>query len=118
MEAPLVKADPVLQKFAAAHRLKLSKNYHNEPERSLTWDTGIRRLIQLYLQDPKTLTLNLWLCASQDLGGSRFWRREFLVKDQRLDDFFDQLPALLEEGYARVNSWTGDTLEFGTKLRM
>jgi len=57
MEAPLVKANPVLQEFAAVHRLKLSKNYHNEPERSLTWDTGIRRLIQLYLQDPKTLTL-------------------------------------------------------------
>jgi hypothetical protein len=34
MEAPLVQVDPLLEKFAVAHKLRLSKNYHGQPERS------------------------------------------------------------------------------------
>jgi hypothetical protein len=117
IEAPLVHADPVLRKFAAAHGLSLSKNYHNEPERSLKWNTGIECLIQLYLENSDHLTLNLWLCASQDRSGKRFWRREFLVKDRKLEDIFERLPSLLEEAYATANSWTADSLEFATNLR-
>ncbi len=116
MEAPLLQADPILQKFATAHGLSLTRNYHNEPERSLTWDTSIQRLIQLYMESSDRLTFNLWLCASEDRGSSRFWRREFLVKDRRLEDFPKGLPTLLEEAYSTVNSWTADQLEFATNV--
>ena len=117
MEAPLLQVDPVLEKFAAAHKLTLSKNYHGEPERSLRWNTALDCLIQLYLEDADRLTFNMWLCASQDRGGERFWRREFLVKDQKLEDFTDRLPELLEEAFSSVSSWSSATLEFATTLR-
>ena len=51
IEAPLLRVDPILDAFASAHGLGISKNYHNHPERSLTWGTDLRRLIQLYLAD-------------------------------------------------------------------
>jgi hypothetical protein len=111
MEAPLLRADPVLQKFAATRGLAVSKNYHGDPERSLRWGGGIQRLIQLYLEDSDRLTLNLWVCASQDRGGTRFWRRDFVVKEKKLEDFFERLPVLLEEAYALVNAWSADSLE-------
>jgi len=117
MEAPLVQLDPVLEKFASAHKLKLSKNYHGEPERSLRWDTAVECLIQLFLADADQLTFNLWLCASQDRGDARYWRREFLFKDQKLAQYAERLPDLLDEGFVRVNSWGSDTLEFATTIR-
>jgi hypothetical protein len=90
MEAPLIQVDPVLERFAASHKLSLSKNYHGHPERALRWNTAVECLIQLYLEDADRLTFNLWLCASQDRGAERFWRREFLVKDQKLEDFAER----------------------------
>jgi hypothetical protein len=114
IEAPLVRADRVLQEFAALRGLSLSKNYHGHPERSLRWGNGIQRLIQLYLADSERLTLNLWLCASQDRGGTRYWRREFLINDKRLEEFSDRLPSLVNDAYAIVNSWAADSLEFAT----
>jgi hypothetical protein len=116
MEGPLLQADPILKTFATAQSLSVTKNYHNWPERSVTWGAPIRRLIQLYLEDSDRLTLNLWLCASEDRGSSRYWRREFLVKDRRLEDFPRDLPALLKEAYSTVNSWTADELEFATNV--
>src|SRR6202035_2837967 len=118
IEAPLVQADQVLQKFAALHRLSLSRNYHGHPERSLRWSNEVQRLIQLYLADSDRMTLNLWLCASQDRGGTRYWRREFLVKDKRLEEFSEGLPSLLGEAYATVDSWAADSLESAADLSM
>jgi hypothetical protein len=112
VEAPLLRVDPMLQTFVAEHGLSLSKNYHDWPERSLKWNTGIERLIQLYLEDSHRVTFNLWLCASQDRSGARYWRREFLLKDTKLDDVVGRLPSLLEDAYSTVNSWTTDGLEF------
>jgi hypothetical protein len=114
IEAPLLQLDPVLQQFADSHNLILSRNYHNEPERSVRWDNGVQRLIQLCLEDSDRLTLNLWLCAFQDRGGARYWRREHLVKAKSLSEFSERLPSLLDEAYAIVNSWTADSLEFAT----
>ncbi len=118
IEAPLVQADEVLQKFAASHGLSLSRNYHGHPERSLRWGNGVQRLIQLYLADSDRLTLNLWLCASQDRGGTRYWRRAFLVNAQRFEQFSERLPSLLEEAYATVDSWAADSLESATDPSM
>jgi hypothetical protein len=112
VEAPLVRVDPILQTFVAEHRLSLSKNYHDWPERSLKWNTDMERLIQIYLEDSHHVTFNLWLCASQDRSGARYWRREFLLKDTKLDDIVGHLPSLLESAYSMVNLWTTDSLEF------
>ena len=111
IEAPLLRVDSALELFASAHGLGISKNYHNHPERSLTWGAGLRRLIQLYLADSRLLTFNMWLCASQDRGSSRYWKQEFLLKEQSIDIFFSTLPSLLNEAYRKVDSWTAEDLE-------
>jgi hypothetical protein len=111
IEAPLLRVDSALELFASAQGLGISKNYHNHPERSLTWGTGLRRLIQLYLADSKLLTFNVWLCASQDRGSSRYWKQEFLLKEQNIETFFGTLSPLLEEAYRKVDSWTAEDLE-------
>jgi hypothetical protein len=116
MEAPLLAVDDTLLRFAAAHDMELTKNYHEWPERSLTWGTAIRRLIQLYAADTDQPTFNLWLCASQDRGLSRFWKREFLLEKKPLDTFAAELPELLEKAREKVNSWTKEDLEFATKI--
>ena len=117
MEAPLVQSDPVLEKFASAHKLKLSKNYHGEPERSLRWETDLECVIQIVLADSDQLTFNLWLCASQDRGDGRYWRREFSFEGPKLEQYVERLPDLLDEAFARVSSWESDTLEFATTIR-
>jgi hypothetical protein len=114
IEAPLLRIDSALEMFASAHGLTISKNYHNHPERSLTWgagSAGLRRLIQLYLTDSKLLTFNIWLCASQDRGSSRYWKQEFLLKEQSIETFVGTLPSLLEGAYLKVNSWAAEDLE-------
>jgi hypothetical protein len=117
MEAPLLGVDEVIADFARSRNLVLSKNYHGSPERSLTWDDGIRRLIQLYLQDPEKLTFNLWLCASQDRGSSRFWKNDFILKERRIEEFSASLPALLQQGFETLTAWKAPDLEFVTNVK-
>jgi hypothetical protein len=115
LEGPLVAVDNVLAEFARTHGMQIGKNYHEWPERSLTWGTRIRRLIQLYVDDSAVPTFNLWLCASQDRGSSRFWKREFIIEKKPFEAFASDLPALLEAARIKVNLWTEDQLEFTTK---
>jgi hypothetical protein len=116
MEAPLKAVEDVLAEFATAHGMQMTKNYHGWPERSLTWGTGIRKLIQLYAAESDKPTFNIWPCASQDRGLSRFWKREFLIEKKPFETFAVRLPELLEEARIKVNSWTEEQLEFATKV--
>jgi hypothetical protein len=111
IEAPLRAVDPVLLEFARARGLAVSKNYHDWPERSLVWGSQVRRLLQLYLQDSESLTFNLWLCASHDRGGSRYWKKAFLFERLAADEFSPGLPVLLDEGFTLVNSWRTEDFE-------
>ena len=116
MEAPLLGLDPVLERFARDQGLAIRRNHHNWPERSLIWGEPIRRLIQIYLEDEETLTWNLWLCASEDRGSSRYWKNAFLLRAAPIEDLERTLPDLLEEARRRVDSWSSDQLEFAAKL--
>ena len=114
MEAPLLQTDEAFRAAAEKHQLRLSANVKLWPERSLTWGIDIRRLIQLFLKDENVLTFNLWLSASEDRPGVRYWKQEMLVDQQPIEAFLNNLPSLLEEAYARVNSWQSDQLELAT----
>jgi hypothetical protein len=116
LEAPLLVLDPVLETFAREHDLSLARNYHNWPERSLKWGAPIERLIQIYLEDDTALTWNVWLCASEDRGAARYWKRAFLRQAVLIDEIERALPGLLEEALAQVNTWSQEQLEFATKL--
>lgn len=105
-----------IHSFAAEFGLEVTKNSKDEPERSIIWGEGIRRLIQLYLVDKKQLTFNLWLCASQDRNGSRYWKQESPVKAQTISSFKDSLPMILRDSRSLLESWGENDLEFVTKV--
>ena len=118
LEMPLTKLDARLVNFAYKHQLSLSKNHRGYPERSLrSSDDGLQRLIQIYLEDEHDLTLNLWICASEDRGDERFWKRQFLCRAVPAQEIDDNLESLLREAFEIGQSWTRTDLEFGTKIR-
>ena len=68
--------------------------------------------------DEKSLTFNLWLCASQDRGSRRFWKKETPVREQQIAEFKDHLESLLKEGREKLVQWSNapDQLEFVTNI--
>jgi hypothetical protein len=65
-----------------------------------------------------TLTLNLWICASQDRDGNRFWKNETPRKEEQASDMAADLFNLLEAGKRKLDHWSAhpEVLEFATKL--
>jgi hypothetical protein len=118
IEKPLLEIDFILDKFAKEKGLTFTKNLKDWPERSITWNNGVRCLMQLYLVNDKLLTFNLWLCASQDRGSDRFWKKENQIKEQAVSEFKETLEFHLHEGYCKLKSWAEneDELEFATKV--
>lgn len=118
LEAPLLEVDPVIEQFAKENGLSVGKNHKDWPERSLIWGNEVRCLIQLYLASEEALTFNLWLCASQDRDGKRYWKQETPIKAKPVSEFKDQLPALLREGRDKLISWSQNpsTMEFATDI--
>ena len=115
---PLIDVDPVLDEFAKKFGLKKFSNLNEWPNRVFDWDNGVRCQIQLYLVDPHELTFNLWLCASQDRGTTRFWRHDTPIKEQHVGQFASRLTRELEEGRRRLIRWTANpaALEFAAVL--
>jgi hypothetical protein len=118
LEEPLLAIDPILERFAAARGVLVSRNAKDAPERSLTWGGSPSFLIQLYLADYARPSWNMWLCCSEDRGDERFWRTDFAVRDQPMDAFQSRLSALLEQSFRTVETWGADPdqLQFATKL--
>lgn len=118
IESPLLEIDPIIDDFANEIGLCISKNHKDWPERSIEWGKEVRCLIQLYLADEKSLTFNLWLCASQDRGDKRYWKQETPVKEKQVSDFEGNLASLLREGREKLLNWSenSEQLEFATTL--
>ena len=114
LEKPLLAIDPIINEFAAANGLAVTRNQKDWPERSIVWnENGVRCLIQLYLASEKLLTYNLWLCASQDRGSERFWKQESPVRNQPVAAFSGQLAELLGEGREKLRSWSDNPSVLG-----
>jgi hypothetical protein len=118
IEAPLKLLDPELDRFARKHGLRVTKSLRDWPERSLVWGTDVRCLIQVFLVDQSTLTLSLWICASQNRDGSRFWKSETPRKEAQVSEMARDLFDLLEAGKRKLDHWSAhpEELEFATKL--
>lgn len=116
LERPLRDIDPLVEAFAKRHKIALSRNYHNWPERSLRWGADPERVIQIYLEDADRLTWNLWLCASQDRGLQRFWKNQFLCHNVAMGELNPVMEQLLDEALRIVSSWRTEDLEFATTL--
>jgi hypothetical protein len=116
LEAPLRDIDPPIEAFAKRHNMALTRNYHSWPERSLRWGGDPERVIQVYLDDADRLTWSLWLCASQDRGHQRFWKKQFLRRNVQMTEIRPVIVELIEEALRIVNSWRVEDLEFATTL--
>ena len=111
LEAPLQSLDPALEAFGRRHSLVLSKNGGGWPERSFRWESGLSRLIQVYLMDQASETYTVWICASQDRGRVRYWQRRTLRERIGIDEIAAELPDLLETALALVRDWDAADLE-------
>jgi hypothetical protein len=116
LEAPLRESDAPIEAFAKRHKMAIGLNYHDLPGRSLRWGRDPDRLIQIYLEDEGRLTWNLWLCASQDRGRQRFWKKHFLRHDVPMAEMSPVIEQFLDEALVTVSSWGLADLEFATML--
>ena len=118
VEQPLLDIDPIIDDFAREFGLTKHENDKDWPGRALVWDNGVQCLINLYLADQNELTFNLWLCASQDRGNTRFWKQETPIKEQRVEQFSGRLADELRNGRRKLIGWTANpaALEFATVL--
>jgi hypothetical protein len=118
IEAPLKLLDPELDRFGRKHGLAITKNLKDWPERSIVWGMDVRCLMQMVLVDQSALTLNLWICASQDRDGSRYWRNETPRKEEQASEMAADLFDLLEAAKRKLDHWSAhpEVLEFATKL--
>jgi hypothetical protein len=116
LEMPLRALDVELQAYAERNGVALTTNSRNWPDRSLVWGHSIRRLIQIYLADESRLTYSFWLCASEDRGNKRYWKKQFLREAVPIGEIAADLPNLLEQGRSLLEGWTSETLEFATTL--
>lgn len=84
----------------------------------MVWDNGVRCLIQLYLDNADTLGVNLWICASQDRGRDRYWKKEFLWKGASAEDVAPSFSEFLSTAKTKLDQWSShpDQLEFATKI--
>jgi len=111
MERPLLEVENDLQVFADKKGLKISKNYHNWPERSLTWSSrNIERLIQISVESDKHLTFTFWVCAYSDKQGKRFWKNKNIKKAVEFSKIKNKIQDLLEEGFTLAESWSENDL--------
>lgn len=115
LEAPLIAVDPTLEAFARSHDLILGRN-HKSPERSLTWGGGVSRLIQIFVAEDEGPRFNLWLCASEDRNGDRFWKQEHLLSAVTGDELAEGLESNLARALDIVTSWQPSDLEIATHL--
>ena len=117
LEAQLKTLDSELSEYAVRQSMSLTKNYHSWPERSLTWTEGNKKLIQIYLVDGDPDLYNLWACASKDKDGKRYWRQEYLIKEQPFEVIKSRLPDLLRQARSQLESWGDSELTEVTTLK-
>ena len=110
IESPLRTIDDLLQAFAARHRMMVTHNYHNWPERSLTWGSAPERFIQISLADEQDLLFTVGLGAWEDRSQGRFWKNRTLIASKSLDELRPQLLQLLETAKEEGDGWTSEDL--------
>jgi hypothetical protein len=109
-----------IDRFAKKYGLIVTKNLKDWPERSLAWASDVHCPMQVYLADQESLTLNVWICASQDRGRKRYWKREFLLHEAAVSDVNKSLFETLESGKRQLDIWSAhpEEFEFATEIRV
>ncbi len=74
-ESSLLEIDKEIKHYAEEHQMKLTKNYHDWPERSLSWkNKKVTKQIQIYLDGENLNNFLVWGCTFKDtIFGRRYW---------------------------------------------
>ena len=117
LEAPLVELDPVIKSFAESHKMELSSNYHNWPERSLTAIDELHRKIQIFMKNEEPPTFVIGAYAWRDIDANRYLKSEFVTEAVPLSALRLHLLSWLEQSYKTVMAWKPEELEFATRIQ-
>lgn len=83
----------------------------------MEWYQGsIRKLIQIFLENEKYHTYTLWICASEDRDGKRYWKHKTLKKAVEFKEIEVNLGHLLEEAKSHLAAWSSDGLGLAPTL--
>jgi len=110
IEAPLRTLDEFLAEYASANGFVFSENYKFWPERSLRWNDGLERQMQVILTDENNLLYSVWIMAFEDRRDGRYWKRQILANKLPIHDIQVSLARLLDEGLRVVTAWSADEL--------
>ena len=115
MEKPLITIDSDLARFASSKSLEIEKNYHAWPSRSLKWRNDASRLIQIYLEDEKDPTFNVWICACEDRENGRYGKDRMIMRNVKISVIQKDIKKLLADCVDEVNSWKPNDFIKGIK---
>ena len=78
----------------------------------------VQCLIQIWLVDETALTLNFWLCATEDRDNARYWKTDMPRKEVQSSELEQGLDQLLEDGKRTLDAWSKnpESFVFATKL--
>lgn len=112
-----MEIDAALSQFSQDNEIRIEKNYHAWPSRSLEWkDKNIEKKMEISLQDEKRVTYGFWLCAWQDKPDGRYWKNIFVKKNIPFLEIKINIQQLLGEGYKTLESWTEKDLSKSVDL--
>ena len=101
-EYPLLEIDKEIKYYAERNQMKLTKNYHDWPERSLLWkNEKVSRQIQIYLDGKNSNKFLVWGCAYKDRLLHRYWwKKEPIIFGiplnwDKIKTLFDELKEIL-----------------------
>jgi hypothetical protein len=111
LESPMLESDSLLTSFAERHKMLLTRNHHNWPERTLSWSSaGLRRSIQILLDNPCEQTYSVCVYASAGAGQTWLSNELFLKRGVPWSDVAPTLEALLKEAYDTSERWSQQDL--------
>jgi len=102
--------------FAAEKALMVRQSGGGWPCRTLEWTDGVRRMIQIYLEDEAVSTFTLSICATQDRRHERFFKALALREAVPLAELRREFDDLLDASHRLLRSWTAADLEFSISL--
>lgn len=119
LESPLREVDSLLSTFAANHGMRLSRNYHNWPERTLGWTSrGLQRGIQIALDNPGRRTYSVRACASTGSGRTWLSNESILRKGQPWPKIGPITEDLLIEAYNTAELWSKKDLNSNQRINV
>ncbi len=112
LEAPLLELDDRIWAFAEPRGLHCVRNYHNWPNRSVSWKRGdMERKVEISLVQGAPKTYDICVLAWRDVQRTRYAKKADVKRRVSFAELSARLERFLDEGIALANSWPEGNLE-------